>query len=94
MTEVKCKVETCYYWGRGDICKADSIMVDNNTSAVRRGTTGMEIGDLDTRIGEQSRIENKSSTDVQTTRQSGVHAKTSDETLCATFRPKGSEVRH
>lgn len=50
MTEVRCKVSSCYYWGNNDICKADSIMVDNDTSAVGRGVR-MEAGDLDTNTG-------------------------------------------
>ena len=29
MTDVKCKVSR-HYWGHGDICQADSIMVDCN----------------------------------------------------------------
>ena len=47
MTDVKCRVETCYYWGTGDICKADTIMVDNNT--IRR--TATEAGNLDVNVG-------------------------------------------
>lgn len=43
MTNVKCKVRSCYYWGSGDTCKADTILVD---SVRNENMTGMEIGDL------------------------------------------------
>lgn len=42
MTEVKCRVRSCHYWGNGDICEANKIEVDN---AVGAGTT-MEVGEL------------------------------------------------
>ena len=54
MTDVKCKVQTCYYWGDHDICKANSIMVENNTASGRRGV-GMEVGELDVDTGKGSR---------------------------------------
>ncbi len=31
MTEVRCKVNSCYYWGKGEICQADNILVNSNT---------------------------------------------------------------
>ncbi len=119
MTDVRCNVKTCYYWG-DNLCKADSITVDNNMGSSRRGI-GMEVGelevdtqnrgrnrkagdrsfampaetgDLDVRIDATSGMSTKSGTDVQSKRQSGSQAHTSDETLCSTFRPKGSEPRH
>lgn len=119
MTDVKCKVQTCYYWGNNDICKADSIMVDNNSVSGRRGigmevgeldidagnrsrnrkagersfATPTEAGDLDARIDAQSGISTRSGTDIQSGRQGGSQAHSSDETLCSTFRPKGSEPK-
>ncbi|MGI6557793.1 MAG: DUF1540 domain-containing protein [Limnochordia bacterium] len=33
MTEVKCVVDSCTYWGKGDVCKADSIMVKASPAA-------------------------------------------------------------
>ncbi|HHW17439.1 MAG TPA: DUF1540 domain-containing protein [Firmicutes bacterium] len=45
MTEVKCKVRSCHYWGSGDVCEADTILVDNNLE--RKNTTKMEAGNLD-----------------------------------------------
>ena len=42
MTEVKCRVRSCHYWGTGDICQADKIEVDNAVGA----RTTMEVGEL------------------------------------------------
>ena len=30
MTEVKCSVDSCTYWGKGNVCKADSILVKSS----------------------------------------------------------------
>ncbi|HHX29317.1 MAG: DUF1540 domain-containing protein [Bacillota bacterium] len=80
MTDVKCKVSSCHYWGHGDICQADSIMVDYNN----RQSFGMEVGSLD--VGDRS---GKSS--VTTGNESATK---SEETLCKTFRPKENQPRH
>ncbi len=79
MTDVKCKVSSCHYWGHGDICQADSIMVDYN----HRQTFGMEMGslDLDDRTGKSSVTANTG------------NATKSEETLCKTFRPKDNQTR-
>lgn len=42
MTEVKCRVRSCHYWGNGDICEANKIEVDNRVGA----RTTMEVGEL------------------------------------------------
>lgn len=105
MTDVKCKVESCYYWGTGDICKADTIMVDNNTgtggrmeagdltvgAAGRGRTRGFEAGDLTTGGFTNVGTEQRTRTPGNRT---DVQAKASHETLCSTFRPKDSAPRH
>jgi hypothetical protein len=106
MTDVKCKVQTCHYWGTNDICKADGIMVDNNTGSTVRSTR-MEAGDLDVNNRSRNRgIDMKSASSgfeaadlnanvaTQTRTQSNIQAHSSHETLCSTFRQKGSEPRH
>ncbi|MGE5528270.1 MAG: DUF1540 domain-containing protein [Patescibacteria group bacterium] len=40
MAKINCSVDSCTYWGKGDVCEADSIMVRNNQ--VQR--YDMEIG--------------------------------------------------
>ncbi len=74
ITGVKCTVDECVYWGSGDVCEADAIEVNTNP-AVARGARGadMEVG----RIGERG------------TRGAGEFAsRTSEETMCKTFRPR------
>jgi len=74
ITGVKCTVDECVYWGSGDVCEADAIEVNTNP-AVARGARGadMEVG----RIGERG------------ARGAGEYAsRTSEETMCRTFRPK------
>jgi len=39
---IKCKVTSCEYYGNGDICTADEIIVKNNYDA----DATMEIGEL------------------------------------------------
>lgn len=40
---VKCSVDSCEYWDKGNICGADGIEVNNNMGA---GNTSMEIGSI------------------------------------------------
>ena len=42
MTEVKCGVRNCVYWGKGNICEADEIKVSINS----RAGSDMEIGEI------------------------------------------------
>ncbi|MDI3279923.1 MAG: DUF1540 domain-containing protein [Bacillota bacterium] len=76
MTDVRCSVDSCHYWGEGEVCTADSIWVKNNMRgdadderAIGRG--GMEVGT----IGER-----------RAARRSARH---SGETCCETMRPRG-----
>lgn len=112
MTDVKCKVKSCYYWDNGDVCKADTIMVDNNSLArgnVEAGgrNRGLEVGELNIGAGRRDRDRDFEVGDLgggaglqgqeraRTTRgESDLMARTSHETLCSTFRPRGSEPRH
>jgi hypothetical protein len=80
VTDVKCKVSSCHYWGHGDICEADSILVDYNKDHSFR----MEIGSLDTGQGA-----GRSSATTGSEK-----ATKSEETLCKTFRPKENQPRH
>ncbi len=42
MAKINCSVNSCTYWGKGEVCKADSIMVKNNQSM----GYDMEIGTM------------------------------------------------
>lgn len=89
MTEVKCSVESCHYWGDGNICTADSIMVKNTLSSDTDDELhrigDMEIGTMKQGIAEEKM--KKTRTDITQGKQ-GEHATRSSETCCETFRPK------
>lgn len=99
MTEVKCKVKSCHYWGSGDICQADKIEVDNAVGA----RTTLEVGDLtagtakDRDLGSPRRGAAGAGMEIGdfggTAEGRDVEslARTSREAICKTFRPKGSK---
>ncbi|MGI6642996.1 MAG: DUF1540 domain-containing protein [Bacillota bacterium] len=110
MPEVKCKVKPCHYWKDGDICSAQSIMVDYNKRSAR---STMELGDLDIDIGRAGSRghnfegtdrgrENTGMTDFELgdltgpvgSTDVGHEARTSEETLCSTFKPKDSRHKY
>ncbi|HHY16818.1 MAG TPA: DUF1540 domain-containing protein [Firmicutes bacterium] len=105
MTDVKCKVSSCQYWGSGNRCEADSILVDHDQ--MRSDTTRTEVSSLDfdkdsrffdsqnPRDGRQYGVRSSDSRlDAGTlggmTSQHKPDTKTSEATCCRTFRPKGS----
>ncbi len=51
--EISCSVNSCFYYGSGDRCRASKIMVKNNPAAL--GNANMEIGT----IGEEARRSNQ-----------------------------------
>lgn len=50
---ILCTVNSCYYYGSGDVCKASKIMVKNNSAAMQNAK--MEIGAL----GGQAQVSNQ-----------------------------------
>jgi hypothetical protein len=42
MAKINCSVQSCHFWGKNDVCKADNIMVNNNKS----GNANMEVGSM------------------------------------------------
>jgi len=78
VSNVKCSVNECVYWGAGDVCEAEAIEINRNVKVhegfvVGPGRRGMEtghIGDLGSRI------------------RKGSNAWTSEHTMCRTFRPR------
>jgi hypothetical protein len=89
MTEVKCSVESCHYWGDGNVCTADSIMVKNtlpsDTDDNMYRISDMEIGTMKQDIDQENMRRTRSDT---TQGKQGEHATRSSETCCETFRPK------
>lgn len=45
MTGVSCYVDSCEYWGTGQVCKADQIVVDNSRGR-KGGSYSMEVGEF------------------------------------------------
>ncbi|HHY11802.1 MAG TPA: DUF1540 domain-containing protein [Firmicutes bacterium] len=101
MTDVKCKVSSCHYWASGDICEADTILIDQDQ--MRSDTTRMEASSLDLRSDnrfygpESSRSRSPRDRSRMeaglvggTASKSEHSARTSEATCCRTFRPKGS----
>lgn len=88
MTQVRCSVDTCQYWGEGQVCRADSIWVRDNAmhgagATATRGAAGsarMEIAD------EPGTVIRPGQT---TTTRPGSSASTSNETCCGTMKPRG-----
>ena len=50
--QILCTVNSCFYYGSGDRCKAESIQVQNNSATL--GNTNMEIGSIGGRDAQQS----------------------------------------
>lgn len=80
MADIKCSVDSCEYWGEGQVCTADSIQVKNSMASdsddeLGTGRGGMEVGSL----GNEGRLRARSTT-----------AKTSSDTCCETMRPRGA----
>ncbi|HYG56558.1 MAG TPA: DUF1540 domain-containing protein [Symbiobacteriaceae bacterium] len=50
--EIFCSVNSCYYYGNGDVCKASKIMVRNNAGTL--GNTNMEIGSIGGEAGRSN----------------------------------------
>ena len=45
MAKIDCSVDSCNYWGKGNICSADAIMVKQN-SAGQSNNYNVEIGSM------------------------------------------------
>ncbi len=78
VSNVKCSVDECVYWGTGDVCEADAIEV-NRDSRIQEGVTSpLGRRDMETgRIGDLGSRTRKEAT-----------VWTSEHTMCRTFRPR------
>lgn len=78
MTEVRCKVDSCEFWGRGDYCTAAEIWVKNSFA-----------GDEDDDLFYLTGFEFAEDPEVEPERRTGGEsASTSSQTCCKTMRPK------
>lgn len=79
MTEVRCTVNSCKFWGEGEVCLADTIWVNNNLIA----SSGDDLPFvLDTELAG----------DLETDQTS--LAQTSRHTCCETMRPRHQEEQN
>ncbi|HXL04348.1 MAG: DUF1540 domain-containing protein [Firmicutes bacterium] len=80
VSNVKCSVDECVYWGTGDVCEAESIEVKRNTRSHEGGAAGAELGRRDMEAGRMG--------DPGTRARKENMAWTSEHTMCRTFRPR------
>lgn len=76
MTKVRCSVDSCEFWGRGDVCKANSIWINSNMDGESDEDSFL---DFDAEFAEELGTLNGSD-------QSPV--RTSRNTCCETMRPR------
>ncbi len=78
VSNVKCSVDECVYWGTGDVCEAEAIEVNRNARPHEGATSGIGRRDMETgRMGDLS---------ARMRREGAVW--TSEHTMCRTFRPR------
>lgn len=76
MAKVKCSVDSCEFWGEGQVCKADAIQVKNNMAGDRDDDLRMEFAN---EPGNAPAGENAAK---------DTSAGTSRQTCCETMRPR------
>jgi hypothetical protein len=79
MTKVKCTVNSCDYWGEGQICNAEEIWVKNDIS-----------GDSEQFSQHYLNAEMEMGADFDNQTFKNAVAKTSPQTCCETMRLKKS----
>jgi hypothetical protein len=75
MTKVRCSVDSCKFWGHGDICEAEAIWVKNNMRGDADDDLMAPHIELAAGLGEVKAHQQHS-------------ARTSAETCCETMRPR------
>ncbi len=81
MTEVRCTVNSCEFWEKGDYCMANKIWVKNNYA-------GDEDDDLFSRSEFEFAEEAGPEQERKPRRREEPAASTSRQTCCETMRPK------
>lgn len=81
MTRVRCSVDSCEFWGKGEVCQADTIWVKNNM-----------IGDADDELpsafNTEIAYESGTTPDKDEDVDKPASAKTSRHTCCETMHPR------
>jgi len=60
MPEVKCSVANCYYYGEGNVCTAEAIMVEVDKHA--NSHFNQEIGEIEINLEHQDHAKNREDT--------------------------------
>lgn len=83
MTKVKCSVNTCEFWGKGNVCKADGIWVKNNVTGYKENNLSYHGGvELAEELGQDETNPDKAKK---------TSAETSRQTCCETMRPRSRQ---
>lgn len=85
MAEVRCTVDSCEFWGQGQVCKADKIWVRNDISGDVKDFSNHFINASQVEFGKE--LDQPKEEKSQKQPNSG-DAKTSPQTCCDTMRPK------
>lgn len=83
MTNVKCKVSSCHYWGTDNVCEASEIKVKNNFHGGAGMNTDMEIG----KIGKEDEAGKSSETMCETFKPTKKDKALKTDTETEGFRP-------
>jgi hypothetical protein len=86
MTKVRCSVDSCEFWGEGEVCKADSIWVKNDMigDADDELPDDEFLGDFNTEITYDLGAFPEDEGDIEEFYSAG----TSHHTCCETMRPR------
>ncbi len=96
MTKVRCQVNSCYYWGKGEICQAENILVNNNTYD-ETGNLGADFIEEEYADEISFAFDNEGVYELGLGMNMGeghefneIEANTSQQTQCETMRPRNS----
>jgi hypothetical protein len=89
VTKVKCTVDNCEYWGEGQVCQADQIMVRNDISGDTDQFSNHFINASMTEFGTE--IGGDAGEKPVTGVSGHADAKTSPQTCCDTMKPKDNK---
>ncbi len=97
MTEVRCTVDSCKYWGEGQVCRAETIWVKNNFYG-EEDIDGDLTGDLDMdddllfSLDVEFADETEDLLEYEGLEEDGItglgSARVSSQTCCHTMRPR------
>jgi hypothetical protein len=92
MPKVKCTVDSCEFWGKGQVCTADEIWVKNDITGDPDDFANHFINaspmEFSEEIGEKLEDTKERSNETKLHNET---ARTSPQTCCDTMRPKREE---